>query len=141
MADYEFPDNCLYTEGDEWVRSEGDVLRIGITDYAQQELGDVVFLELPESEQTLQQGDTFGVIESVKAVSDLLAPVSGEVVKSNLLLEDNPELVNESCYQEAWILDILPSDRKELESLMDEEAYQAYVEERAASGRSWKSAA
>ena len=136
MADYEFPDNCLYTEGDEWVRSEGDVLRIGITDYAQQELGDVVFLELPESEQTLQQGDTFGVIESVKAVSDLLAPVSGEVVKSNLLLEENPELVNESCYQEGWILDILPSDRTELESLMDEEAYQAYVEERAASGRS-----
>ncbi len=130
MADYEFPDNCLYTEGDEWVRSEGDVLRIGITDYAQQELGDVVFLELPESEQTLQQGDTFGVIESVKAVSDLLAPVSGEVVRSNLLLEDKPELVNESCYQEGWILDILPSDRRELESLMDEEAYQAYVEER-----------
>ena len=130
MADYEFPDDCLYTEGDEWVRSEGDVLRVGITDYAQQELGDVVFLELPESEQTLQRGDTFGVIESVKAVSDLLAPVSGEVVKSNLLLEDNPELVNESCYQEGWILDILPSDRTELESLMDEEAYQAYVEER-----------
>ncbi len=130
MADYEFPDNCLYTEGDEWVRSEGDMLRVGITDYAQQELGDIVYVELPSVAEEVRDGQPFGVIESVKAVSDLLAPVSGKVVKSNLLLEDNPELVNESCYQEGWILDILPSDRRELESLMDEEAYQAYVEER-----------
>ena len=130
MADYEFPGNCLYTEDDEWVRTEGDVLYVGITDYAQQQLGDIVFLELPEPEETLVRGETFGVIESVKAVSDLLAPVSGEVVESNRLLEDKPELVNESCYRDGWILNVLQSDRSELESLMDAQAYRAYVEER-----------
>ncbi len=130
MSDYEFPEDCLYTEEDEWVRTEGDTLRIGITDYAQQQLGDVVFLELPEPDDALVRGESFGVIESVKAVSDLLAPVSGEVVKSNHLLEDNPELVNESCYHDGWIVSILPSDRAELESLMDAATYRGYVKER-----------
>ena len=130
MADYEFPTENWYTQEDEWVRIDSDRVVIGVTDYAQQLLGDVVFLELPAAGHELKQGEPFGVIESVKAVSDLFAPITGEVLETNTALADSPELVNESCYDSGWILAIAPSDESEFENLMDARAYRAYVEER-----------
>ena len=88
MAEYEFPSQCLYTREDEWIRIEEDRVVVGISDYAQQQLGDVVFLELPKADEKIRQGEPFGVIESVKAVSDLCAPISGDVLESNTALED-----------------------------------------------------
>jgi len=134
LADYEFPAENWYTQEDEWVRIDHDRVVIGVTDYAQQLLGDVVFLELPEVGHELKQGEPFGVIESVKAVSDLFAPITGEVLEANSALSDSPELVNESCYDSGWILTIAPSDESEFESLMNARAYRAYVEERDGNG-------
>ena len=130
MADYELPTENWYTQEDEWVRVDSDRVVIGITDYAQQLLGDVVFLELPTVGDELKQGEPFGVIESVKAASDLFAPITGEVLEANTALADSPELVNESCYDSGWILAISPTDESEFENLMDARAYRAYVEER-----------
>jgi len=130
VSDYEFPAENWYTQEDEWVRVENDRVVIGVTDYAQQQLGDVVFLELPEPGDELKQGEPFGVIESVKAVSDLFAPVTGEVLERNTSLEESPELVNESCYDAGWILALAPADESEFEGLMDANAYREYVEER-----------
>ena len=130
MAEYEFPDDCRYTEEDEWVRKDGDLLRVGITDYAQKQLGDIVFVELPAVDSAVEQGKPFAVIESVKAVSDLFAPVSGTVVETNPLLEDAPEQVNEACYGEGWILAIRPSDAAAFDRLMDAAAYQQHVSDR-----------
>jgi glycine cleavage system H protein len=130
LAEYDFPAECLYTQEDEWIRIEDDRVVIGVTDYAQQQLGDVVFLELPGADDELKQGEPFGVIESVKAVSDLFAPISGAVIESNPALEENPELVNESCYDAGWLVAVAPSDPDEYDNLMDARAYQAYVAER-----------
>ncbi len=130
MADYEIPENCRYTEDDEWVRREGDHLVIGITDYAQKQLGDIVFLELPEAGFALQAGKPFGVVESVKAVSDLNAPIDGQVIESNPGLEDAPERVNTRCYEEGWILTASPDDPSAYDALMDPNSYRRYVEER-----------
>ncbi len=134
MADYEFPTENWYTQEDEWVRVDEDRVVIGVTDYAQQQLGDVVFLELPEAGDELKRGEPFGVIESVKAVSDLYAPITGEVLEANAALADSPELVNESCYDSGWILAIAATDESEFEGLMDARAYRAYVEEREGDG-------
>jgi glycine cleavage system H protein len=130
MAEYELPEECFYTREDEWVRHEGSVAYIGVTDYAQDQLGDIVFVELPEVGATVSQGETFGVIESVKAVSDLYAPLSGEVVEVNTDLAETPEAINESCYGDGWLLAIAPSDTGELDTLMNAPDYAQYIKER-----------
>ena len=130
MADYEIPDELYYTTEDEWVRREGSRVTVGITDYAQQQLGDIVFVELPRVGTSVNKGDSCGVIESVKAVSDLYAPISGEVVEVNEELADSPEILNEDCYGEGWMLVLEPSDPEELSELLRAEAYLKHVEER-----------
>lgn len=120
------PQDLQYTKSHEWVRVEDDVATVGITDHAQEELGDVVFVELPEEGDSLSAGDTFGTIESVKAVSDLNAPVGGEVVEVNSALDDSPENVNEDPYGEGWILKIRTSEEADL---LSAEEYEKVVEE------------
>ncbi|MEE2662914.1 MAG: glycine cleavage system protein GcvH [Myxococcota bacterium] len=130
MAEFELPEECFYTREDEWVRHDGTVAYLGVTDYAQDQLGDIVFVELPEVGATLSQGEPFGVIESVKAVSDLYAPLSGEVVEVNGDLADAPETINESCYGDGWLLAVTPSDAGELDTLMNAPDYAQYIKER-----------
>ncbi len=112
------------------MRREDDRAVVGISDYAQQQLGDIVFVELPEVGRVLTKGDAFGVIESVKAVSDLYAPISGTVAAVNGDLADRPELVNESCYGGGWMCAITPTGDKEFEALLDASAYRSHCEER-----------
>ena len=131
MADIEIPRELRYTREDEWVRIEGARLVVGVTDYAQQQLGDVVFLELPEVGTNVERGEAFGVIESVKAVADLFGPITGRVAEVNTLLTDQPELVNADCYGDGWMLVIEPDDPADLEQLLDATAYQQHVKERA----------
>jgi glycine cleavage system H protein len=120
------PGDLQYTKSHEWVRVEDGVATVGITDHAQDELGDVVFVELPEMGATLAAGDSFGAVESVKAVSDLYAPVGGEVVEVNGTLEDSPEKINEDPYGEGWILKLQISDEGDLLSAAD---YEKLLEE------------
>ncbi len=120
------PGDLQYTKSHEWVRVEGDVATVGITDHAQEELGDVVFVEMPEQGATLAAGDAFGAVESVKAVSDLYAPVGGEVVEVNGTLEDSPEKINEDPYGEGWILKLRTSGEADLLSPAD---YEKLLEE------------
>ena len=120
------PGDLQYTKSHEWVRVEDGVATVGITDHAQDELGDVVFVELPEQGATLAAGDSFGAVESVKAVSDLYAPVGGEVVEVNSALEDSPEKINEDPYGEGWILKLQVSDQADLLSAAD---YEKLLEE------------
>jgi glycine cleavage system H protein len=132
LADYEIPDDLQYSEEDEWARvEEDDRVVVGITDYAQQQLGDIVFVELPEPGATYDKGNPFGVVESVKAVSDLYAPLSGEIVEVNEELVDRPEAVNEECYDSGWMVVFAPSDPDEIGTLLDAEAYRKHVDERA----------
>ncbi len=130
MAGYELPEECFFTREDEWVRHEGDKAYIGVTDYAQDQLGDIVFVELPEVGATLAQGETFGLIESVKAVSDLHGPISGEVVEVNTDLSETPEVINESCYGDGWLLAVVPSDTGEFDTLMNAPDYAQHIKER-----------
>ena len=123
----EFPANLRYTKEHEWARQEGNRVVVGITDYAQKELGDVVFVELPEVGTTIEAMGTFGVVESVKAVSDLYAPVSGTIVEANTILEDQPELVNASPYGQGWMVVIEVANADEFQQLLTAAAYQAYV--------------
>jgi len=125
----EFPEDFLYTEEHEWVLVEDDIVTVGITDFAQDALGDIVFVELPEVGYQVEAGKTFGVVESVKAVSDIYSPVTGEVLEVNDELPDTPELVNTSPYDGAWMLKIKLDDPAELDLLMDADAYQSFVEE------------
>ena len=118
-----FPDDLHYTKDHEWARPEGDLVVVGISDYAQDALGDVVFVELPEKGSKLEQGEEFGSVESVKAVSELFMPVGGEVVEINGALEDTPEAVNNSPYQEGWMLKVKPDSGDPLAGLMDRNAY------------------
>ncbi len=125
------PGELKYTQSDEWVRLEGDaasglIATIGITDYAQHELGEVVYLELPESGTSVTQGVAFGVVESVKAVSDLLSPVTGEVIKANTPLTDEPAIINESAYENGWLIKVRLEDPSQLDGLMDADAYTNY---------------
>ncbi len=129
--DYEIPDDCYYTESDEWLRVDGAVVRIGITDYAQSELNDIVFVELPETGSQLESGQAFGVVESVKAVSDLLAPIAGEVVEVHARLSEHPEWLNEEPYGKGWIIAIAPDDIDALDGLLTPAAYRAHVKARA----------
>ncbi len=124
----EIPEELLYTEEHEWVYVDGDVAIVGITDYAQGELGDVIFVELPEVGDHVQQLEPFGSIEAVKTVSDVFAPVSGEVVEINSELDSNPQLINQDPYGEGWMVKIKMSDPKELESLLSAEEYQNMIE-------------
>jgi glycine cleavage system H protein len=130
VADYEIPAELHYTREDEWCRIEGNRVVIGVTDYAQQQLGDVVFVELPAVGTTVERGEPFGVIESVKAVSDLYAPVTGEVVEVNADLADRPEQVNEDCYGDGWMIAIVIADDADLSEHLDAAAYRRHVEER-----------
>ena len=124
----ESPAENRYTREHEWVRLEGDTAVVGITAYAQQELGDVVFVELPAPGATITQGETFGVVESVKAASDLYAPLSGEVLAANAALNDSPDLVNKEPFQGGWMLKVRPADTSELDRLMDAGAYDSFVQ-------------
>jgi glycine cleavage system H protein len=125
----EFPQHLKYTKEHEWARLEDNRVVVGITDFAQEELGDVVFVELPEVGTTVEAAGTFGVVESVKAVSDLYAPVGGTIVEVNKILEDRPELVNQSPYGEGWMIVIETSDVAELQQLLSAEAYQTYIDQ------------
>ncbi|TYO96352.1 glycine cleavage system H protein [Geothermobacter ehrlichii] len=127
----EFPEELKYTEEHEWVLVEDDIVTVGITDFAQDALGDVVFVELPEVGAQVDAGKPFGVVESVKAVSDIYAPVSGEVVEVNEELPDTPELVNTSPYEDGWMIKIRLSDPSELDNLLEADAYEALTEEEA----------
>lgn len=122
---FELSDDCRYLETHEWAQRDGDVVRIGITDFAQDELGDIVFVELPAVGETIESGSEFGVIESIKAVSDLYAPLSGEVVAVNETLVDAPELVNDDPFGDGWMLEIDPSDESEYEALLSPEEYES----------------
>lgn len=117
------PENLRYAEDHEWARLLEDNVRIGLSDYAQDQLGDIVFVELPEVGDTFEKGDEFGVIESVKAVAELIIPVGGEVLTINSALEEAPELVNQSPYEEGWLIEIRPSGPEEIDHLMDMPAY------------------
>ncbi|MFC4404863.1 glycine cleavage system protein GcvH [Gracilibacillus xinjiangensis] len=123
------PKELLYSEEHEWVKKEDGKVRVGITDHAQSELGDIVFIELPEVGDTVEADEPFGSAESVKTVSELYAPVSGKVVEVNEELEDSPELVNESPYENAWMIVIEPSDEAELDDLMSAEDYEKMINE------------
>jgi glycine cleavage system H protein len=125
----DYPEDLKYTEEHEWILIEDAVVTVGITDFAQDALGDVVFVELPEEGTTIEAGKSFGVVESVKAVSDIYAPVSGEVVSVNEELPDTPELVNTSPYEDGWMIKIKVSDTAELDGLLDVDGYKAFVEE------------
>lgn len=126
-----YPTDRRYTREHEWARLEGDRVRVGITHYAQEQLGDVVFVELPKVGARVRQMQPFGVVESVKAVSDLFAPISGEVVEVNGLLAQRPELVNRDPYGEGWMIVVLPEQPTELEQLLTAADYEAYLRESA----------
>lgn len=117
-----------FTEDHEWVDVEGEIATVGITDYAQEQLGDIVFVELPEEGKTFDKGDDAAVVESVKAASDVYAPVSGEVIEANAALEGEPALVNSDAEEDGWFFKLRLTDASELESLMDEAAYAKYVD-------------
>lgn len=123
------PKDLLYSEEHEWVKKESDKVRIGITDFAQSELGDIVFVELPETGDEIELDEPFGSVESVKTVSELYAPISGKVVEINEELEDSPEFVNESPYDKAWMVVVEPSDESELDKLLSPEKYEEIVDE------------
>ena len=123
INDLNLPEDVQYTKDHEWAKSEEDAVTIGINDYAQDQLGEIVFVEMPEVGDTFTAEDEFGTVESVKAVSELYMPISGEVVAVNENLEDAPQLVNEDCYQGGWVIKIKPADRKEMDTLMNKAAY------------------
>ena len=122
-------DDLLYSKDHEWVREDDDILVIGISDFAQEELGDIVFAELPEVEEEFESGDSFGVLESVKAVSDTFIPLGGKVIEVNEELLDHPELINEDPYGDGWLIKIDPFDDTELDELLTAEEYAEFLEE------------
>src|SRR5690625_836277 len=123
------PEELKYSKEHEWVRQEGNKVYIGITDFAQSELGDIVFVELPEEGDEVKVNESFGSVESVKTVSELYSPVSGTVVEVNEELEDSPEYVNDSPYEDAWMIVVELSDESELDNLLTADEYKAFVEE------------
>lgn len=124
----EIPADLRYSQDHEWVRVDGDRVTVGITDYAQDALGDVVFVDLPEAGSSVQAGQAFGEVESTKSVSDLYAPVSGTVVERNASLEANPELVNSSPYDQGWLVVLEVSDASALDELLDADGYQRLLD-------------
>ncbi|MDD5476549.1 MAG: glycine cleavage system protein GcvH [Syntrophales bacterium] len=127
MSELLFPDDICYADDHEWARIEGGVVTVGIDDYAQDQLGDIVYVELPRIGDTFERGEEFGTVESVKAVSELYIPVGGEIVAINSDLEDSPELINQSPYGDGWLVKVQPDDEAEMEELMDKEAYIVYL--------------
>lgn len=123
------PEELKYSKEHEWVKIEGDTVTIGITEYAQGELGDIVFVELPETEDDIEEGESFGSVESVKTVSELYAPVSGSVVEINEELEDSPEFVNESPYEKAWMVKVKLNDESQLDDLLSADQYKEMIGE------------
>ena len=128
INEMDFPDVLRYTRDHEWTESTPAGIRCGISDYAQNQLGDIVYVELPQVGETLEKGEEFGTVESVKAVAELYMPLGGEIIAVNVELEDSPQLVNQDPYGKGWMLDIKPSDPGELESLMTKEAYKQTLE-------------
>jgi len=124
-----YPDDLRYTKTHEWAKVEGDVARIGLTHFAQDQLGDIVFVELPEVGREVKAGEAFSVIESVKAVSDCYSPVSGVVIEINTSLETSPEKVNQDPYGEGWLALVKMGDPSEVQMLMDSETYQTFLKE------------
>lgn len=122
-----FPNELKYTDDHEWVRVNGNLVEVGVTDHAQGELGDIVYIDIPDAEAEVAKGDTFGTIEAVKTVADLLAPVSGKIVEVNNSLNDTPDTVNQDPYGAGWIVKIEMSNPAELELLMDATAYKAVL--------------
>ena len=122
------PDNLKYTKDHEWVKVDGDEALIGITEFAQKELGDIVFIEVETEGEILKTGDAFGTIEAVKTVSDMFMPVNGEILEFNAELESNPEIVNKDPYGEGWIIKIRVSDTAELDELLDADGYKELIE-------------
>ncbi|MCE4563838.1 glycine cleavage system protein GcvH [Maribellus sp. CM-23] len=122
------PADLKYTQDHEWVRIEGDVVVVGVTDFAQGELGDVVFVEIETEGEELGKGETFGTVEAVKTVSDLFMPVGGEVLEVNEALADDPELVNKDPYGDGWMIKVKVADAAELNELLDADAYKAMIE-------------
>ncbi len=122
-----FPQNLKYTKEHEWIRLDGDMAYVGITDYAQQQLGDIVFVDIQTEGETLAAGDIFGTIEVVKTISDLFLPVSGEILEINANLEETPELVNQDPYGEGWLIRLRPGQTSDLDNLLDAEAYKALI--------------
>jgi len=127
IDELKFPENVRYTEDHEWAVADGEFLKIGISDYAQDQLGDIVYVELPGAGSVLDQGEEFGTVESVKAVSELFMPVSGEVMELNPALEDSPELVNDDPYGAGWMMKVKASDSGQFDRLMDSQAYLAVL--------------
>lgn len=117
------PDDIHYAESHEWAKAEGDKIKVGISDYAQDQLGDIVFVEMPEVGEAFEKGAEFGTVESVKAVSELYMPVGGEIISVNDALEDSPELINNTPYSDGWMIEVKPDDMAELDSLMTKDAY------------------
>jgi glycine cleavage system H protein len=128
LNELSFPDDIRYSESHEWAKADGAKVKIGITDYAQDQLGDIVFVEMPGVGETFAKGAEFGTVESVKAVSELYIPIAGEVVAVNPALEDAPELINNSPYTDGWMLEIKPDDPSEIERLMTKDAYLASLQ-------------
>jgi len=126
MSD-EVRDDLKYTETHEWVKLDGDKAKVGITDHAQSELTDIVFVELPEIGKELNKGEEICVVESVKSVSEIYAPVSGKIVNVNKKLEDEPEIINNNPYDDGWLVELEIKDKSELDSLLDAEAYKKLI--------------
>ena len=125
----EIPAGLYFTKSHEWAKIEGEVATLGVSDYAQNELGDITYLELPDPGTTISQGEPLGVIESVKAASDIYSAVSGEIVETNQDVIDSPEFVNSSPYDKAWLVKVRMSDASEINNLMDSEVYTKFAEE------------
>lgn len=123
LNELNFPDDVRYAESHEWARSQGDRIQVGISDYAQDQLGDIVFVELPEKGDSFGKGEAFGTVESVKAVSELYMPVGGKVTAVNAALEESPEKVNNAPYGDGWMIEIEPENPSELDSLLTNDAY------------------
>jgi len=123
----EVRDDLKYTESHEWLKEEGNIAKVGITDHAQSELTDIVFVELPEVGKELKKGEELCVVESVKSVSELFAPVSGKIVKVNEKLEDAPEIINQSPYDDGWLVEIEIKDKSEIDTLLDAESYKNII--------------
>ncbi len=130
MGAWNIPADCKYTKTDEWIKLDGDEALVGITDYAQDQLSDIVFVEMPEAGEHFPAGAPFAVVESVKAAADINMPVDGEIVTTNTALEDTPELINEEPYGKGWIIRIKPSEPSEIGGLMDSAVYTDYCNER-----------
>ncbi|MBW2028245.1 MAG: glycine cleavage system protein GcvH [Deltaproteobacteria bacterium] len=129
ISELDLPDDVRYAKDHEWAKQEKDGVRVGITDYAQDQLGDIVFVELPQVGEMFERGDEFGTVESVKAVSELYMPVGGEVIGVNGALEDSPELVNKSPYGEGWMIRVRSEDEGEMDALMDRDQYVNFLRE------------